>query len=129
LFYERKDKKGKKCYNNFMEQNLLNLKRRHVLGNIYSQCENIENIPVYLDVKGEEPIGFADESLGRYIDAFSFHLPGDICKKLSSNGYVVAVDYQVSEENKRMYKINHFVLLAPTNAVIAPKKKVEVEKV
>jgi hypothetical protein len=112
-----------------MEQNLLNLKRRHVLGNIYSRCENIDNIPVYLDELSGEPIGFADESLGRYIDAFSFHLPNEICKKLSSNGYIIAVDYKVSEDNERMYKINHFVLLPPTNAVIAPKKKIEVAKV
>lgn len=112
-----------------MEKNLLNLKRRHVLGNLYSRCENIESIPVYLDVVTEEPIGFADESLGRYVDAFSFHLPEAICKKLSSNGYVVAVDYDVSAENNRRYKLNHFVLVAPPNAIAAPKRKVVEEKV
>ena len=112
-----------------MEKNLLNLKRRHVLGNLYSKCENITSIPVYLDIVTEEPIGFVDESLGRYVDAFSFHLPEAICKKLSSNGYVVAVDYAVSEMNNRKYKLNHFVLVAPPSAVVAPKKKVETVKV
>ena len=112
-----------------MDKNLLTLKRRHVLGNLYSKCENIDSIPVYLDGLSEEPVGFVDESLGRYMDAFSFHLPENICKKLSSNSYVVAVDYDVSVENNHKYKINHFVLLAPPNAIAAPKKKVEVEKV
>lgn len=112
-----------------MDKNILNLKRRHVLGNLYGKCENIESIPVYLDELNEEPIGFADESLGRYIDAFSFHLPEIICKKLSSNGYEVAFDYDVSEFNKQKYKINHFILLAPSSALAAPKRKNVEEKV
>ena len=112
-----------------MEKNLINLKRRHVLGNLYSKCENIESIPVYLDVVTDEPIGFADESLGRYVDAFSFHLPETTCKKLASNGYVVAIDYEISLENSKKYQINHFVLVAPPTAVSAPKRKVVEEKV
>lgn len=112
-----------------MDKNILNLKRRHVLGNLYGKCESIESIPVYLDALSEEPIGFADESLGRYIDAFSFHLPEAICKKLSSNGYVVAFDYDISALNSRKYKLNHFVLVAPPSAIAAPKRKPVEEKV
>lgn len=112
-----------------MEKNPLSLKRRHVLGNLYNKCENITTIPVYLDTVSDEPIGFADESLGRYVDAFTFHLPEPICKKLSSNGYVVGFDYDVSELNQKKYKLNHFVLVAPKSAVIAPKRKVVEEKV
>jgi hypothetical protein len=112
-----------------MEKNLLSLKRRHVLGNLYGKCEAITEIPVYLGDSIEEPIGFADESLGRYMDAFSFHLPEAICKKLSSNGYVVAVDYDVSQEDSRKFKINHFVLMAPPSAIVAPIRKHVEEKV
>ncbi len=112
-----------------MEKNPLTLKRRHVLGNLYSRCENITSIPVYMDTVTDEPIGFADESLGRYMDAFSFHLPEDICKKLSSNGYVVAFDYDISDENSKKFKINHFILVAPPTAIVAPKRKVVAEKV
>lgn len=113
-----------------MEKNILNLKRRHILGNLYGKCENIdETIPVYLDALNDEPIGFADEALGRYTDAFSFHLPEAICKKLSSNGYVVAFDYDVSALNSKRYKINHFVLLPPPSALSAPKRKTVEEKI
>ncbi len=110
-----------------MDKNILTLKRRHVLGNLYGRCENIESIPVYMGAVTEEPIGFADESMGRYGDAFTFHLPEDVCKKLSSNGYVVAFDYDVSSENGRKFKLNHFVLVAPLMAITAPKKKVDLD--
>ncbi|MEK7723550.1 MAG: hypothetical protein AAB336_04315 [Acidobacteriota bacterium] len=110
-----------------MDKNLLNLKRRHVLGNLYAKCENIGSIPVYLDAVSEEPIGSADESLGRYVDAFSFHLPETTCKKLSSNGYVVAFEYDVSAENPKKLTIKHFILMPPPTAIVAPKRKVSVE--
>ncbi len=112
-----------------MDKNILNLKRRHILGNLYGRCETIESIPIYLNEVTEEPIGFGDESLGRYVDAFSFHLPEAICKKLSSNGYVVAFDYEISPENNKKYKLNYFVLLPPPSAIAAPKRKVVEEKV
>ena len=110
-----------------MEKNLLNLKRRHVLGNLYARCGNIGSIPVYLDAVSDEPIGTADESLGRYVDAFSFHLPETTCKKLSSNGYVVAFEYDVSAENPKEIIIKHFILVPPATAIAAPKRKVVVE--
>ncbi len=56
----------------------LAIKRRNVLGDIYNYCEPVENLPVYLENNLEETIGFADESLGHYADAFLFHLPEDI---------------------------------------------------
>lgn len=112
-----------------MEKNLLSFKRRHILGNLYGRCENITTIPVYLDVVTEEPIGFADESMGQFADAYSFHLPEAICKRLSSNGYVVGIDYDVSAENNKKYKINHFILVAPPTAISLPKRKVVEEKV
>lgn len=106
-----------------MEKNVLSFKRRHVLGNLYSKCENITEIPVYLNELSDEPIGFADESLGYYMDAFSFHLPEPICKKLSSNGYLFAIGYEVSPKNNRKYKINHFVLKSPPASAIATVRK------
>jgi hypothetical protein len=112
-----------------MEKNPLSLKRRHILGNLYGKCENITGIPVYLDEVTDEPIGFADESLGRYVDAFSFYLPDTICKRLASNGYVVAFDYDVSTEDNTKFTINHFVLIAPPTAVAVPRRKAVEEKV
>lgn len=78
-----------------MAINILSLSRRHVLGDLYDRCDAIkESIPVYL--AGEEPLllGYADESLGHYADAFSFHLDPDTCKKLSGGqfGYTISFD-------------------------------------
>ena len=109
-----------------MSYNLLTMKRRHILGDLYSRCDAIETIPVYLDIKSEEPIGFADESLGRYADAFIFHLPDVICKKFSSNGYSVVTDYELAENNgssKKRYKLNHFILVAPPSALPMLKRR------
>jgi hypothetical protein len=71
----------------------LALKRRHVLGDLYARCENVVTVPVYLDNQEGEMIGYADESLGHYADAFLFHLPEDICKKLSSGHFLYSFNY------------------------------------
>ena len=106
------------------------MKRRHVLGDIYAHCDSVESIPVYMESKTEDPIGFVDESMGIYADTFLFHLPEDVCKKLSSGHYVYSFDYEVSDikdtlTKKRRYKLN-FILLtgrkAPTPVVRASKK-------
>ena len=75
----------------------LAIKRRNVLGDIYNFCETVENVPVYLENQLEEQIGFADESLGHYADAFLFHLPEDICKKLSTGHYIYSFDYDYTD--------------------------------
>ena len=80
-----------------MTLSVLSLSRRHVLGNLYGRCNAVSgSIPVYLD--GEEPelLGYADEGLGPYTDAFSFHLDTDSCKKLSMGQYSYSIDYAKS---------------------------------
>lgn len=94
----------------------LAIKRRNILGDLYNFCETVENIPVYLENEPSEQIGFADESLGHYADAFLFHLPEDICKKLSTGHYNYAFDYELLEkdeaiENKKRIKLNHITLV------------------
>ena len=61
--------------------------RRHVLGDLHGRCNVIDLVPVFLDEDPTTEIGFIDQSLGRYSDAFNFHLPADVCKKLSSGHY------------------------------------------
>ena len=102
------------------------IKRRRVLGNLYDQCDNIESIPVYLDDTASEIIGYADESLGRYADAFLFRLPEDICKKLSMSGFEFGFDYNRAESvkanQKQRFTLNHILLIAKKKAdVISPK--------
>jgi hypothetical protein len=108
-----------------MANNHLAIKRRHVLGDLYSNCETSGSIPVFIDGQMEEPIGYADESLGKYVDAFLFHLPDDVCKKLSTGHYSYGFDYdEIGSKNK--IKLNHIILVAnsvPAKRLTAAAKK------
>ena len=44
-----------------------------------------------------EKIGYVDESLGHYADAYLFHLPEDVCKKLSTGHYIYSFDYDYTD--------------------------------
>jgi hypothetical protein len=106
-----------------MSYSPLAIKRMRVLGDIYNQCDSIESIPVYLETKSEEPVGFVDEGLGKFADAFLFHLPEDICKKLSTSHYNYSFDFDYSEikiANKKRIKLNFIIITA--------KKKISVVK-
>lgn len=76
----------------------LAIKRRQVLGELYPICDNLEMVPVHLENAEGEKLGFADESLGHYADAYLFHLPEDVCKKLSTGHYVYSFDYEISDQ-------------------------------
>ena len=104
-----------------MKYSPLAIRRRNILGDIYGKCETVESIPVYLDDKTTEPIGHVDESLGRYADAFVFHLPEEICKKLSTGSYEVFIDSEASDEENRI-KLNHIVLVAKQQPASVPRR-------
>jgi len=96
------------------------LKRRHVLGDLYNRCDRSETIPVYLEEKTEEAIGHVDESMGVFMDAFLFHLPEDVCKKLSTSYYQFAFNYDHSGETVRgvkRIKLNHILLITRTTGL------------
>jgi hypothetical protein len=96
-----------------MSYSPLAIKRSHVLGTIYKQCDPVENIPVYLNDASGELLGYVDESLGRFADAFVFHLSEDICKKLSSGHFNYGFDYEVlsSEPDKNKHIKLNFIML------------------
>lgn len=98
-----------------MSYSPLAIKRNYVLGKIYNQCDAIESIPVYMNDQSGELLGYVDESLGHYADAFTFHLSEDICKKLSTSHYDYAFGFEYSEttqtSNKRRIKLNHILLV------------------
>ena len=75
----------------------LAIKRRQVLGDLYAVCDNVEMVPVHLDNAEGEKIGYVDESLGHYADAYLFHLPEDVCKKLSTGHYIYSFDYDYTD--------------------------------
>lgn len=94
----------------------LSLSRRHVLGDFYSRCESIVNVPVYLESSKGEMLGYADEGLGHYADAFCFHLAEDICKKLSAGHYTYSFDFDYMgakdiPNRRRRLKLNAIVLV------------------
>lgn len=97
------------------------LKRRHVLGEFYDRCDpSSETLPVYLEEKSDEAIGHADESMGVFTDAFLFHLPEDICKKLSTSYYQFAFNYDYSGEAVRgvkRIKLNYILLITRTTGL------------
>lgn len=104
-----------------MKYSPLAIRRRNILGDIYSKCGAVESIPVYLDDKSMDPIGHVDESLGRYADAFVFHLPEEICKKLSTGSYEVFIDSE-SSEDQNLIKLNHIVLIAKQQPASVPRR-------
>lgn len=94
------------------------MSRRHVLGDLYSRCETIESVPVYLNDAEGEVLGYVDQGLGHYADAFSFHLPEDVCKKLSSGYFTFSFDVSHTDSvpgRSRMVKLDSISLIARQN--------------
>ena len=86
-----------------MSFNPLSLSRRHVLGDLYANCEpSTENVPVYMLGAENELLGHAAESLGHYADAFTFHLADDICKRLAAGQYTYEFDVDKTGQQGRV---------------------------
>ena len=102
------------------------LSRRHVLGEYYSRCDAIESVPVYLEAPDGELLGHVDESMGKYADAFLFHLSEDFCKKLSAGHFTCSFDFEKVEEAegtpRRRIKLNSITLI-PRKAYAKPLPK------
>ena len=97
-----------------MSYSPLAIKRRQILGDLYSVCDPVEMVPVHLENVSGEVLGHADESLGHYADAYLFHLPEDVCKKLSTGHYTYSFDYDYSDPDatgrSRRIKLNYIFL-------------------
>ncbi|MGH9949747.1 MAG: hypothetical protein ACRD6X_21475 [Pyrinomonadaceae bacterium] len=77
-----------------MSNTTVSFSRRHVLGDLYHRCDSLtDQIPVYLADDDKTLVGFADEPLGHYADAMSFHLADDNCKKLSAGHFTYSLEY------------------------------------
>ncbi len=99
-----------------MSYSPLSLSRRHVLGDLYGRTDPMsEGVPVYLDGETPELLGQADQCLGHYADAVSFHLSDDYCKKLSAGHFTYSFNYEHSapeEVGRKRIKINSITLIA-----------------
>ena len=109
-----------------MNPNTVTLKRSNILGKLYKQCDKIGSIAVYMTDSSADPIGTAEESPNHYADAFLFHLPDAICKKLSNNNYDICVDYDFVNKNKvsdkDQVKLNHIILADKQGAESIPRR-------
>lgn len=98
-----------------MSYSPLAIKRSYVLGELYKQCDPIESIPVYMNDQSGELLGYVDESMGHYADAFTFHLSEIVCKQLSSSHFDYAFGFDYADKtdqsiNKRI-KLNYISLV------------------
>ena len=96
------------------------MSRRHVLGDLYARCESVVSVPVYLENKEGEMLGYVDQGLGHYADAFSFHLADDVCKKLSAGYFTFSFDVSYTEPaampgRSRKMRLNSISLVARQN--------------
>lgn len=104
-----------------MTLSVLSLARRHVLRDLYERCEPIEeSIPVYF-VSDQELVGHADQSLGHYADAFSFHLDPDFCKKLSGGQFGYTIGYEPVDPKAKGSRTR----LKLTSITLTPRKTYE----
>jgi hypothetical protein len=106
----------------------LSLSRRHVLGDLYARCDAIESVPVFMDNSEGEMLGYVDESLGHYADAFCFHLSEDVCKKLSAGHFTYSFEYDLADDAeaaaRRRVKLSRIILTARKGyAKPVPKSK------
>jgi hypothetical protein len=99
-----------------MAQSPLTMARRHILGDLYGKCEPVVDVPVYLNDSSGEPLGHVDESLGKYADAFTFHVADDICKKLASGQFTFSFEYEHAKGkvagSPRRIRLRSIVLIA-----------------
>lgn len=108
------------------------IKRRQVLGDLYAVCDKLEMVPVHLDNAEGEKLGHADESLGHYADAYLFHVPEDICKKLSTGQFIYSFDYDYTDPEStgrgRRIRLNYIFLTARKSPEPASRsRKIPVE--
>ena len=71
------------------------MSRSRILGNMYTRCDRLDDyIAVYLNDAAGEKLGVVDESLGKYADAFTFHLSEENCKLLAGGKFDYTFDYR-----------------------------------
>ena len=100
-----------------MRSSQISMSRRHVLGELYGRCTGVSgDIPVYLAGVEPELLGYVNESLGEYSDAFSFFLDEHVCKKLAGGHYEYSFDHEPIDEFHPAgpIKLNSIILVGRT---------------
>jgi hypothetical protein len=105
----------------FEDKKTLAVSRRHVLGPLYTRCEHIESLPVFLDGDAPEEIGLVDESLGIYADAFVFHLEDQLCKRLAAGQFTYSIDYSEGDGDQMNANLSGHPV-KPSKIILVPRK-------
>ena len=96
------------------------MSRSRILGDFYARCDRLkDHIAVFLNDAAGEKLGVVDESLGKYADAFTFHLSEENCKMLAGGKYDFTFNYQfaapaavASPKSKRRIELTSMFLTA-----------------
>ena len=104
----------------------LTLSRRHVLGDLHNRCEHVGEVPVYLNDELGDKLGFVDESLGKYADAFTFHISEENCKKLAGGQFLCSFKYEFADKAAGMSKERRRIKL--TSIILTMRKGYEKPK-
>lgn len=96
------------------------MSRSRILGDFYARCDRLkDHIAVFLNDAAGEKLGVVDESLGKYADAFTFHLSEENCKMLAGGKYDFTFNYQfaapaavASPKSKRRIELTAMFLTA-----------------
>lgn len=111
-----------------MNFNTISFKRRSILGDLYKRCDTLTNIPIYMNDVSDGPVGTVEESSEHCADAFLFHLPEKICKRLSTNGFDINFDYDFTSITKvsgnDRVKLNYIILADKQEALPIPRRKI-----
>jgi len=74
-----------------------------MLGDMYTRCDRLnDHIEVYLNDMAGERLGVVDESLGKYADAFTFHLSEENCRMLAGGKYDYTFNYKFAAPAEAM---------------------------
>ena len=117
-----------------MKYGPLTVSRSRILGSFYAQCEHMDDhIAVYLNDADGEKLGVVNESLGKYADAFTFHLSEENCKMLAGGKFDYSFDCNFSEPDdtasspskRRLKLVSVFLTRRDTAAVLSARSAEE----
>ena len=115
-----------------MANNPLTLSRRHVLGDLYAQCDAVTEVPIFWTDPAGPPIGYVSDTDGKYSDSLTFHMGDEFCRKLAGGQLLCQFNYEHtsdadvrSSKKSRRLRLTSFVLTSPALHVNPVTKQLE----
>lgn len=111
-----------------MTHKALTFSRRHILGDLYDRCDPVVSVPIYWNNILDSSLGYVEEGTDKYVDAFTFYMSEELCKKLAAGQLTCSFDYEYVKASKsvpagrRRIKVTAFILVRPKTAEPLPSK-------